>query len=928
MAADLSRRGFIQVMAAGAAVEPAIATAAPPALAVEQVLIEWQRQPLALNTARPRLRWTLSAPGDARGTRPSAFRLSLIDEQDAVVCDTGRITSAEPAFQPAQDLPLRSQQFYRYRLEVWDQDGRGAAVATGRFATGLLSPADRRGQWLAQGADTPPRAAIEGRRHPVAQATPLPLFRHTLQIRKPVRHAHLCIAGLGHYQLWLDAERLSPEGLNGGWTRYDKRVLYDAYEIGAQLSVGEHRLGVALGNGFFNVETLQGRYSKIDGSFGRPQMWCQLRIVYADGSEGTIATDGSWQSCTGGTLYSSIYGGEDHDARLDDGRFGGDRWAPATVIDGPRGALQGSSFRPMVVRSRLPSRSATTLRPGVVVHDFGVNHSGRPSIRFKGLATGTVVRLVPAELLAEDGSADQRSMVGGGKEPGYRGIAFTYIARGDASEAWSPQFSYTGYRYLQIEGVDAGQVEAIESLFLSADVAEAGSFSCSDRRLEDIHRLIRQALLSNSASVLTDCPQREKLGWLEQIYLNAGTALMNSDLVRVYEKMAADIRDAQEPDGKVPTIAPEFIKFLDKHGNDTAFRDSPEWGAALILGAWAVYRLHGDRGILQQNYAAMARRLDFMSGRQEADGLIRYGLGDWYDIGPRRPGKAQLTSLAMTGTATYYAELMAMAQIARLLGTPDAAHYEAQADALRQTLVERLFDPARASFDTGSQTAQAMALVLGLVPPEHRERALALLVDDIRSRQDHVTAGDIGFHYVVRALKDAGRGDVLYDMLRRTDKPAYLAQVANGATALTEAWDGWYEASQNHFMLGHAAIWFYQGLGGLDVDFSRPGGEITLAPQAVDGIVDQAARYDAAVGRIHCRLRRDGAQWQLDVDIPPGQTATVMLPRARPSNVREGRASLARAGGVSNIRAVGDATSICAQSGRYAFRWRTAESNS
>jgi len=918
---DVTRRNFVKLMAAGAALEPLVSNARPStALKVENVLIEWQLQPLALDTLTPRVKWTLAAPPDARAIRQSAFRLTIIDDNDRAVFDTGRSRVTEMAFQPHQDLALQSQCRYRYRLQVWDQDGQALAVATGTFATGLLTQANQRGQWLAQAADIPPRHAIEGRRQPVEEATPLPLFRKLVQIQKPVRYAHLCVAGLGQYQLWLDGEKISPDGLNGGWTNYDQRVLYDAYDVTAQLAMGEHQLGIALGNGFFNIEALAGRYSKIDGTFGRPQMWCQLRIEYADGSVDTINSDTSWQVRAGGTVYSSIYGGEDYDARLDDGRFGGSGWTPATVISGPTGRLQGSTFRPMTVRRVLPPSSAVRLQQGGIVFDFGLNHSGRPQIRFNNLRPGTVIRMVPAELLGEDGGADQQSMVGGGGR-GYRGIAFSYTARGGASETWAPQFTYTGYRYLQVEGAERAQIERIDSLFLSADVATVGSFTCSDGRMEDIHRLIQQALLSNSASVLTDCPHREKLGWLEQIYLNSTTALMNSDTVRIYEKMADDIREAQEADGKIPTIAPEYIKFLDKNGNDTKFRDSPEWGAALILGAWSVYRLHGELGILRQNYAAMTRRLAFMETRLGNDGLIDFGLGDWFDIGPAKPGSAQLTSRKMTGTATYYAELTTLAEIARRVRTADVARYTNKARAIRQTMLDRLFDPARATFDTGSQTAQAMALVLGLVPDSHRDRAMAVLVEDIRKRQNHVTAGDIGFHYVVRALTDAGRSDVLYDMLKRTDKPAYLEQVENGATALTEAWDGARQSSQNHFMLGHAETWFYQGLGGLDIDFSRTEGAISLAPQAVDGIVDQASSYESSHGRISCRLRRDGRHWRLSAQIPPGQTAKITLPRAIPAAVREGKTLLASAKGISEIRRSGSATMLFAKSGSYEFSW-------
>jgi hypothetical protein len=919
---DVSRRDFVKLVLAGAAQQPAVGTAQSTAAPrIEQVLIEWQQRPLALHTPRPRFRWTLAAPSTARGLRQSACRLVLTDEQEATIFDTGRLATTDMAFQPLQDLPLKSQHRYRYRLHVWDQEGQALAVVPGSFATGLLGPAGQHGQWLADAADLMPRHAVEGRGERVDRVAPLPLFRKLIQIRKPVRHAHLCIAGLGQYQLWIDGKKLSSDGINGAWTNYDKRVLYDAYELADQLTAGEHRLGVALGNGFFNNEALNGRYSKISGRFGRPQMWCQLRIVYADGSEETIGTDSSWETCASGTMYSSIYGGEDHDARLDDGRFGGTSWVPATVIDGPTGVLEGSTFRPMVVHRSLSPKSVKPLQERGIVYDFGLNHSGKPRIRFRNLRAGAVIRLVPAELLAEDGGIDQASMTGGGKASGYRGIAFTYIARGGASETWSPQFTYTGYRYLQVEGAGIAEIEGVESLFLSADVAQAGSFTCSDSRMEDIHHLIGQALLSNSASVLTDCPHREKLGWLEQIYLNAATALMNSDMVRVYEKMAADIRDAQEPDGKIPAIAPEFIKFVDKNGKDTPFRDSPEWGAALILGAWAVYRLHGDPGILQQNYAAMARRLAFMETRLGKDGLIDYGLGDWYDIGPKKPGVAQLTSRKMTGTATYYAELMTMAWIADRLEVPDTELYANKAKAIRQTMLDRLFDPVRSIFDTGSQTAQSMGLVLDLFPHAHRARALTVLIDDIRARQAHVSAGDIGFHYVVRALTDNGRSDVLYDMLKRTDKPAYLGQVGSGATALTEAWDSWREASQNHFMLGHAEIWFYQGLGGLDIDFSRQTGAIALTPQAVDGIVDQAASYDSVSGRITCRLQRDGRQCRLTAHIPPGQTATITLPGAVPDAVSENRTPLRKARGVSAIRASGKATVLCATSGSYEFSW-------
>ncbi|MBW8733782.1 MAG: family 78 glycoside hydrolase catalytic domain [Asticcacaulis sp.] len=918
---QISRREAAKalVVVSGVGALTAGSSVAAAANTAPRVRIEWQEQPLAIDMARPRFHWTLVAPAGVRGTRQSAFRVMISDDHGAAVFDSGRMAGKEVHFQPEADLPLRSQSRYHYKVQVWDGDGKAFPVTAGHFATGLMAREWNQGHWIAADENHPPRHAVEGRWYRVDRAQPLPLFRKTFAVTRAVALAHLCIAGLGQYDLWLDDRRLSPEGLNGAWSNYDKRVLYDAYDVTEALSQGDHRLAVALGNGFFNVEVLDGRYSKLDGTFGRPQVWLQLRIVYADGSEQLVATGTDWETRDGGTTYSSIYGGEDFDARRDDGRFGGNDWRPATIIQGPSGRLEGSTFRPMVLHSRLAPKAIAAIKPGLTVYDFGLNHSGRPAVRLVNVPAGTVVRLLPSELLMEDGTIDQQSMIGG-SERGYRGIAFTYTARGDTVETWSPQFTYTGYRYLQVEGVDAGHIADVKSLFLSDDLATTGDIVCSDKRMELIHGLIRQALISNSASVLTDCPHREKLGWLEQIYLNAATAMMNRDMIRVYEKMMADIRDAQEPDGMVPTTAPEFVKFIDKAGRDTAFRDSPEWGAALILAAWSAFRLHGDTGILSSSYDAMTRRVAFLETRLGADGLLDYGLGDWYDIGPKHPGYAQLTSRKMTGTATYFAELTTLARIAGRIGKPDGDVFAQRAEALKRTLQTALFHPATSTFDTGSQTAQGMALVLGLFPEDHREKAMQVLVEDIRARDTHVSAGDIGFHYVVRALTEGGRADLLHDMLSRTDKPAYLEQISNGATALTEAWDSWREASQNHFMLGHAEIWFFQGLGGLDIDFSRDNDPVILAPQPVAGVDDQGASYRSHHGRIACRLRRTGSRWRMTAEIPPNVTAKVVLPTAR-VDVREGRAQVSKAHGIVSVQAVGQTLTLAVEAGIYEFSW-------
>src|SRR5262249_4524444 len=227
------------------------------------------------------------------------------------------------------------------------------------------------------------------------------------------------------------------------------------------------------------------------------------------------------------------------------------------------------------------------------------------------------------------------------------------------------------------------------------------------------------------------------------------------------------------------------------------FRDSPEWGAAVILSAWTAYQFYGDLDLLRTQYDSMLHYLTYLDSRTQ-NHLLTYGLGDWYDIGPGPPGVSQLTTPGLTATAIYYQSLITMSRIATLLGrTADSDKYSNEARIIKAAFNSRFFNPETNQYDQGSQTANAMPLVIGLVPRESHDAVLANLVANIRSHGNHVTTGDCGFHYVVRALTDGGRSDVLYDMLTRTDKPSYGDQLAHGATTLTEAWDANPDSSQN-----------------------------------------------------------------------------------------------------------------------------------
>jgi hypothetical protein len=674
---------------------------------------------------------------------------------------------------------------------------------------------------------------------------PLPVFRKAFDVNRVPERATIAICGLGQFELSVNGEKVGNDVMEPAWANFRKSCLYVVHDVARHLRVGENEIGVMLGNGMYNVVGTPGRYKKFKGSFGPLKL-----IAAAEIGDVRVVTDASWQVAAGPITFSCIYGGEDFDARLERPT----NWTNAVETDGPGGILIEQDCPPIRVMRSYEPMTVTEPRAGVRVYDLGQNFSGRPSLKMRG-RSGATVKLVTGELLDGDGLAAQKNS----GSPAW----FSYTARGDGGEeTWQPRFSYTGFRYVQAEG-DVEAITRLEGQFIHAALPVVGQFSCSNELLNRIHDLILAAIRSNMQSVLTDCPHREKLGWLEQAHLMAPSITANFDARTFFRKICRDMREAQHENGCVSTIAPQYTSFKPPWD---VFNDSPEWGSAIVLVPWHCYTRYGDKKILEDNYDAMKRYLAYLGTRVNEHGLIDYGLGDWYDIGPGDPGFSKLTPKALTATAIYYRDLKVMSRVADLLGGRDD-----------RTLFEELNRRTRdafvaAAFARTSQTACAMPLVLHLAA-----EGLDELIADIRAHDNHITAGDIGFHYVVTALAKAGRSDVIFDLLTRTDPPSYGAILASGATSLTEAWDANPKVSQNHLMLGHAEAWFHEWLGGIQIDMTRPPPrQIVIRPTPVGDVTWARASHDSVLGRVECHWERDARRFLVKITVPA--SATLVLP--------------------------------------------------
>jgi len=682
-----------------------------------------------------------------------------------------------------------------------------------------------------------------------------PLSRQSIWLKKDVKlamgikKATIQIAGLGFYELMVNDQKVSDAIFAPLWSDYDKTVFYNTYDVTSLLKNGKNQLRVLLGNGFYNEQG--GRYSKMKISYGPVTLRFVLNVAYENGKTASVVSDGSWQYAPSAITFNSIYGGEDEDARIAVAK-----WKPAVIQKGPKGALRPQLAEPVKMMETFPVKSchhltaqeiekASTAKhqipAGTFVLDMGQNLAGFPEITVSGKA-GQQVRLYLSETLTPEGACNQKQT----GSPYY--LTYTLGGKGKKApngkkvETWHPHFTYYGYRYIQVEGAvmagdenpdDKPVIEDIQSCFVYNAATKIGSFECSNSMFNRAYQIIDRAIRSNWQGVWTDCPHREKLGWLEQDWLNGEGLVYNYDCRSMIEQTMQNIVDAQHKNGAVPTTAPEYIYFKGKWLDP--FAESPEWGGALIALPFLYLEHYGDDSLVKKYAPQMILYADYLHSKDSCF-ILRQGLGDWYDYGKGRSGFSQNTPMPLVATSHYYQWVKLAQRAAAISGrTADANRLAILGVDILQAFQKEFFHLDRsedgkvekAYYGTGSQCSDAIAICMGIVPSQYKPLVLQHLVADIHAHGDRLTTGDVGNRYLFKALLENGYADLWYKMLAHDDVPGYGFQIKKGMTTLTEQWNPEMGASMNHFMMAHINNHFIPNIVGIKIHDAK----VTIAPQ-------------------------------------------------------------------------------------------------
>ena len=899
---------------------------------VTNLRCEYLVKPLGIDDCVPRLSWTIES--DRRGAKQIAYRLRVASASEKLadgegdLWDSGRVESNQTTHVAYAGQPLKSRDFCHWCVEVWDEAGNITKSESSLWTMGLLEKPDWSAKWIA----TDPEI-IRRDKEAIAPTlldcgTPA-LFRKEFEIQSPIKRATIYASARGIFELRANGQRVGEDIFAPEWTDYDQRIHYRAYDVTALLKTGRNALGATLGDGWWSGyvgwQETRARYGSLENS-----LMIQLEVELTNGQRLTLGTDGSWACNTGPILFSDFMMGETYDARReragwDEADFGDKDWLAAREVSAPTVPLVAQRAEPVQVVEKLTPVSLTEIKPGVFIYDLGQNISGWVRLKVNAPA-GTRVTIRQGERLSPDGTLYTENL---------RRAKATdvYICKGNGEEIYEPHFTFHGFQYVELTGLPYKPgIDAVTGCVVRSATPDAGKFECSH---PGVNRLWLNGLWSqkdNFLCVPTDCPQRdERLGWMGDAQVFLRTASYNMDVAAFFTKWMIDVEDAQTPEGIFPDTAPRLREGENFIGLGN-LGGSAGWADAGVIIPYTIWRVYGDRRILERHYNAMVKWVDWIASHNP-DGLrvnqLSNNYGDWLCIPSDTSFGTHSPMKNLLATAYWADDCTKLARIARELGRDeDAKRFEKMFAHVRAAFQKEWVEPnGRVTTDT--QTGYLLALAFDLLPENLCAAAAEHLVNDIKSLDWHLSTGFIGISHLNPQLTLAGRTDVAYRLLLRDDYPSWLYPVKHGATTIWERWNGWTEQegffvphmnSFNHYSLGSVGEWLFRHVAGIELDPEIPGFQkFILRPFVGDGLDFARASYRTMHGEITSEWKRDGGKLSWSVRIPANTTAKIFIPSLPNSVVTENGVALEKTVGLRVIGREEDFLICEAVSGVYTF---------
>ncbi|MDQ1129461.1 alpha-L-rhamnosidase [Microbacterium sp. SORGH_AS_0888] len=700
--------------------------------------------------------------------------------------------------------------------------------------------------------------------------------------RADVVSAVLAATAHGVYEARIDGRPVSDSVLDPGWSAYEWRLDVDRHDVTelVRSGSGDLRIDLLLGNGWYRGDL---GFEGADANYGEEISVCAaLEILFADGTTQRVATSRDWSASASETTRNSLYDGQTIDARLR-----GAALQPLAVheVVVDRDTLVVPSGPPITRHEVLHPTAVWTSPSGRTLVDFGQNLVGWVRFTVQGPA-GTEITIRHAEVLEHDEL---------GTRPLRAAKATDAFILSGAQDAFEPTLTFHGFRYIEVEGWPGELTTSdLEAVVVHSEMRRTGWFECSEPLVNQLVHNTVWGQKGNFLSVPTDCPQRdERLGWTGDIAAFAASASFAFDTADFLDDWLRDLHaeTANGPKAVVPIIVPDVLKYA-HFGDDFAFPDlgpTAIWGDAAVWVPQALWHAYGDRDRLAAHYPAMVLHLESVERVLSPSGLWDEGFqfADWLDPdAPPQDAAAAKADPHVVATASLFRSASFAAVAAGILGLDsDAERWTLLADRTRAAFVEH-YVQADGRIRSDCSTVYALAICFGLLDDDGRRSAGDRLAELVRASGFRVTTGFAGTPFVTWALSDTGHVAEAYGLLLERGCPSWLYPVTMGATTIWERWDSMLPdgtintgemTSFNHYALGAVADWIYQVVGGIrpaDPGYAR----VRIEPVPGPGIDWARTRFEAPAGAIETSWRTTGDVFDLEVRLPDGLPARIVLP--------------------------------------------------
>lgn len=900
---------------------------------VQNMTVELCSNPLGLDVPHPRLSWQLKA--NVNNVRQKAYQIMVATSPDGlnsghnVVWNTGKVNSDHSILIPYEGKVLKARQKYYWKVKVWTNKGATDWSAPGQWTMALTDSSDWQASWI--GLDS---LTNEGEQLADAVHTRLAAryLRKEFNLIEDIKSAKLYISGLGFYECYLNGTKVGEDIFAPTATDYDKTVYYNTYDVTALLQRKNNTVGIILGNGrYFAMRSVIDNRHGVPPTwhFGFPKLILQLEVIYANGEKETIVSDPSWKLNTHGPIVSNNeYDGEEYDANLElsgweKNGYDDSGWMNARIVDAPKGKL---------IAQRNPNiKTMEEIKPvgikeinGKYIVDMGQNMVGWLQVRLRGKKDQPVVMRF-AEAVNDDGTLYTANL---------RGAKATniYTPAKDGEFTWCPRFTYQGFRYVEVAGIDyMPKPENFVGKVNYDEMKTIGNFETSNTTINQIYRNAYWGIRGNYRSFPTDCPQRdERMPWLGDRATGSYGESFVFDHTLLYEKWLHDIEDAQKENGSLPDIAPAYWDF---------YGDNMTWPAVLLMSANMLYNQRGDVLPIQEHYQAMKKWLTYMESHFMKDYIMtRDVYGDWC-VPPESPelihskDPARKTDGQLLATSYHYYFLQLMSKFAMLCNHPeDVNDFELLAQHVKKAYNNKFLNREKGNYDNNTITANLVSLMLGLVPEDFQRQVFQNIAKKTEIEYNgHVGVGLIGIQFLMRCLETYGRSDLAYRIATNKTYPSWGYMLENGATTIWELWNGNTADpamnSRNHVMLlGDFLIWCYENVAGIKTDKSEVGfKKIIMKPTFHKGLDFVRASTETLYGRISSEWKRVGNNLKWEIEIPANTSAVVTFPINSEGHILINELKVNKVEGIDVVNKQEGLLTLVIPSGTYEIRISSSE---